>query len=38
LRANLHPSAIVRADEAAAELRKALIEDLRRAGVTAGIG
>ena len=33
-----HPSAILRADEAAAELRKALIDDLRRAGVTAGIG
>jgi len=33
-----HPSAILRADEAAAELREALIEDLRRAGATAGIG
>jgi DNA polymerase len=32
-----HPSAILRADEAAAELRLALIEDLRRAGATAGI-
>jgi DNA polymerase len=30
-----HPSAILRADEAAADLRKALIEDLRRAGATA---
>jgi uracil-DNA glycosylase family protein len=32
-----HPSAILRADEAAAELRAALIDDLRRAGAAAGI-
>ncbi len=32
-----HPSAILRADEAAAQLRAALIEDLRTAGAAAGI-
>jgi DNA polymerase len=32
-----HPSAILRAKEAAAELRAALVDDLRRAGAAAGI-
>jgi uracil-DNA glycosylase family protein len=32
-----HPSAVLRADEAAAEIRAALIEDLRRAAATAGL-
>jgi uracil-DNA glycosylase len=32
-----HPSAVLRADDAAAEIRAALVEDLRRAAATAGL-
>ena len=32
-----HPSAVLRADDAAAEIRAALVEDLRRANELAGV-